>query len=130
MLPATFYSTIAAGVRALLTEENRLRKLSCNGDPRVLLALRDVSGLRGRLEHESRDSWEDGSGIISFSGQDVGVLNELAERYADSPYRDQGGSPFRDLARALEWYFENFDELSGNPGAGWRDESDDSVKNH
>ncbi len=117
MLPATFYSTIAAGTRALLAEENRLRKLSCNGDPRVLLALRDVAGLRGRLAHENRDLWEDGTGITFISGQDIGVLNELAELYGDSPYRDQGGSPFRELAKALEWYVEHGDELSGNSGA-------------
>ena len=115
MLPATFYATIAAGARALLTEENRLRKLSCNGDPRVLLALRDVAGLRARLDHESRDSWEDGCAIAFFSGQDIGVLNELAERYGDSPYGDQGGSPFRQLAKALEWYVEHGDELSQCP---------------
>src|SRR5687768_6594713 len=94
MRPEAFYSTIAAGARALLTEENRLRKLSCNGDPRVLLALRDVSGLRGRLDHANPDSWKDGWGITFISGQDIGVLNELAERYGESPYRDQGGSPF------------------------------------
>ena len=106
MLPATFHSTVAAGVRALQTEENRLRKLSCNGDPRVLLALRDVVGLRSRLDQEMRDLWEDGWGITCFNGQDIGVLHELAERYGDSPYRDGGGAPFRELAKALEWYAE------------------------
>jgi hypothetical protein len=106
MLPASFYSTIAAGTRALLAEENRLRKLSCNGDPRVLLALRDVSGLRMRLDYEAREMWEEGWGFTIVTGQDIGVLNELADRYGDSPYADQGGSPFRELAKALEWYAE------------------------
>ena len=113
----TFHATIAAGVRALQTEENRLRKLSCNGDPRVLLALRDVGGLRDRLEHENRDLWENGWGITFFNGQDIGVLNELADRYGDSPYSDQGGSPFRQLAKVLEWYADHGGELPGNSGA-------------
>jgi hypothetical protein len=106
MLPATFHAAIASGVRALAAEENRLRKLSCSGDPRVLLALRDVAGLRGRLENEMRDLWENGWGLTMVTGQDIGVLNELAARYGDSPYLDQGGSPFRELAKALEWYAE------------------------
>ncbi len=104
MLPATFYSTIAAGTRALLTEENRLRKLSCNGDPRVLLSLRDVSGLRMRLEMEPRAAWEDMPGALFFSPQDIGVIEELESRYADSPYRD--GAVLRELREALNWYIE------------------------
>lgn len=95
-LPNDFLATIAAGVKALAGEETRLRKLSCNGDPRVLLDLRDVVGLhsrtrRARIGRAARCG-------ASFAPQDVGVLNELAARSADSPYRDPDGSAFSKLA--------------------------------
>lgn len=95
---------MAAGVRALLTEENRLRKLSCSGDPRVLLSLRDVSGLRARLEGKPWDTAEGEPGLLFFSPQDLGVIEELEARYADSPYND--GAALRDLREALDWYLE------------------------
>ena len=104
MLTATFYSTIAAGARALLTEENRLRKLGCNGDPRILLSLRDVSGLRARLDMKPGRAWEDVPGALLFSPQDIGVIEELESRYAGSPYRD--GAVLRELREALNWYLE------------------------
>ena len=103
-LPGSFYAKIAAGTRALLTEENRLRKLSCNGDPRVLLDLRGVTVLRERMEHARREDWENGMAVLYFAPQDLGVLIELEERYANSPYRD--ASVLRDLREALEWYQE------------------------
>lgn len=104
-LPPTFHTTIANGVRALLTEENRLRKLSCNGDPRVLLTLRDVAGLRERLEGTTREKWEAGDVVSSFALQDIGVVEELASRYATSPDRDE--EALGQLREALLWYLDN-----------------------
>lgn len=101
-LPANFLPTIAAGIRALTREETRLQRVSCNGDPRVLLSLRDVQGLRRRLESTTREEWELGLAMY-FAPQDLGVLEKLERRYGNSPYLDgpDQSAAFRDLRRAL-----------------------------
>ena len=101
-----------------MAEEARLRKLGCNGDPVILLALRDVAGLRARLEGTDRDTWERGWGWVSFTPQDLAVLVELENRYAESPYR--GADALRRLREALEWYDHNhfdFDDRVAAPEA-------------
>lgn len=90
-LPNDFLATIAAGVKALAGEETRLRKLSCNGDPRVLLDLRDVVGLhsrtrRARIGRAARCG-------ASFAPQDVGVLNRT--RGAQRGFAIPGSGRFR-----------------------------------
>src|SRR5262245_45413069 len=116
-LPVAFLSTISAGVNALRGEETRLRRLSCNGDPRLLLALRDVGGLRERLESESRENWERGWAWAAFAPQDLAVLEELAQRSDESPYQDAAGRAFRELRDCLDWYSVYHFDLDAESGA-------------
>lgn len=41
------------------------------------LTVRDLSGLAGRMAETVADEWEDGFAHLYFSGQDIGVLDEL-----------------------------------------------------
>src|SRR5205085_4093222 len=85
VLPVDFFAVIAAGVNALRVAESRLREAANKADPQLLLSLRDVESLAGRLRSNSSYEWEQGWAQVLFSPRDLGVLDDLASSYQDAP---------------------------------------------
>jgi hypothetical protein len=121
-LPDDSLRALHEGIQALASAERLLldRLTRHPADPDLLLALRDVRGLRERLGSEGDDAWRRGFAWASFTGQDLGVLAEWErECAAASPYRDDPAEPerssraeqFRALQEFLCWYDEHFQEL-------------------
>ena len=122
MLPPGSLLTLRDGLDALLWAERlllaRLQRRPL--DPESLLALRDVRGLRERLEAFPEEQWQAGWTFNDFVGQDLGVLDEWAAECAtDSPYRDDAlesekqlrAAQFRALRELLAWYENNWLEF-------------------
>ena len=110
------------GIEALAWAERvLLDRLALHpADPDLLLAFRDVRGLRERLSSEGDASWHRGFGWAAYTGQDLAVIEEWQREYADaSPYRDdpaeserrRRAEQFRALREFLRWYELNFQDL-------------------
>ena len=100
-LPLDFHQHISDGLRILRGEESHMRKLACNGDPRVVDELRDVQSLRERVELYTRTEWEMGQAPVDATAQDLEMLLALEARHGtESP----NGAALRRFREALDQY--------------------------
>lgn len=94
-LPDNYRSVLELGVAALRNLEADIERelVDAVDDPDLLLRLRDVSGLAGRLsiewEPEMEDWWSSGYAGLNLSPLDLDLLASLIEQSGEeSPYRD------------------------------------------
>jgi hypothetical protein len=107
-LPHNYQAVLRNGLEALRwahdTLEERLARTPT--DEHILLEIRDVSGLLGRLKDTDREDWEDRFMVTSLSGQDVGVLEKWEVQSASAPNASGRSRQFRALRQMIAQYLD------------------------
>jgi len=130
-LPQEYPEIVAAGTHALRAVEARLGAAAVRHPeaPELWLAVRDVDGLAMRLEATSEWEWRTGFAHMRFTGQDLGVLDELLRDAGASPYVDAPGPAHAEERASLarlraflgsygEGEFAFDDPAAPDPGSG------------
>jgi hypothetical protein len=80
-LPTDYQEIVSDGGRTLgaIATRARMRAEDTPGAPELWLSVRDFQGLAGRVAELDAEYWERGYARVLFSGQDLGVVDELLQ---------------------------------------------------